>query len=179
MSSRPGLDRTRANGTAGAETRIIGSGRLGYSGSIMSDLPIPSLTPRSLHQIRELLASAREEFARNGAKTSRSSLLSECSRENIKSIFLARPLWRNPGKSEQKPMPTASEASHCGGKPWETQDRRPWPVSLPFVYGNPVAGGRAPSAESDMTPSARSNAATFFRSLSSSWAARCASRGGS
>jgi len=45
------------------------------------------------------------------------------------------------------------------------------------IYGNPVAGGRAPSAESDMIPSERSSAAAFCRSSSSSSHGGCVCRG--
>src|SRR6266446_1832599 len=72
----------------------------------MSDLPILAHAAQPPPDWR-IPREASRGLARNGPKSSRVSLLSECSRENLKSIFLARRLWREPGKPgpEAAPLP--------------------------------------------------------------------------
>jgi len=63
---------------------MVDSGQAGYDGPVMNDLLIPD-SRHAIFRIGKILA-------RNGLKASGSSLLSECSLENLKSGFLARKL---------------------------------------------------------------------------------------
>jgi len=79
-------ERGKREADARVRTRMVDSGQAGYDGPVMNDLPIPDSRPPS-SGLEKILARARELFARNGLKDSRSSLLSECSREKSNICF--------------------------------------------------------------------------------------------
>jgi hypothetical protein len=112
----------------------------------MSDLPILASRREAPRQRRELLA-------RNEPKANRGSLLSECSRENLKFVFLARMCGGNRGKGDHKPMTSTSGASRpAGGDGKLVPEVGLFPFSSHLFNGNRCPAGGVPPRQNPMRP---------------------------